>query len=73
MDFDIDRLAVGSKSPTFCPVGLNHALVSTTMSPVHFVGRAAELEKLGNFLHSPESQLAVVYGRRRIGKSLLLR
>jgi uncharacterized protein len=42
------------------------------MLPIHFIGRAPELEKLGNFLHSPKSQIAVVYGRRRIGKSLLL-
>ena len=42
------------------------------MLPVHFVGRAPELEKLRNFQQSPKSQIAVVYGRRRIGKSLLL-
>ena len=42
------------------------------MPPVHFIGRASELEKLKNFQHSPKSQIAVVYGRRRIGKSLLL-
>src|ERR1700735_3031622 len=42
------------------------------MSPVHFVGRASELEKLKNFQESAKSQIAVVYGRRRIGKSLLL-
>src|SRR5882757_11579691 len=42
------------------------------MAPVHFVGRTAELAKLSDFLRSPKSQIAVVYGRRRIGKSLLL-
>ena len=42
------------------------------MAPEHFVGRTAELAKLSDFLHSPKSQIAVVYGRRRIGKSLLL-
>lgn len=42
------------------------------MPPVHFVGRTAELAKLSDFLRSPKSQIAVVYGRRRIGKSLLL-
>src|SRR6185437_1646396 len=42
------------------------------MSPVHFIGRAPELEKLENFQRSPKSRIAVVYGRRRIGKSLLL-
>jgi uncharacterized protein len=42
------------------------------MLPVHFIGRAPELEKLRSFQHSRKSQIAVVYGRRRIGKSLLL-
>jgi uncharacterized protein len=42
------------------------------MLPVHFIGRTPELEKLGNFQRSAKSQIAVVYGRRRIGKSLLL-
>ena len=40
---------------------------------MNFYGRKAELQQLSDFLlHSPDS-LAVVYGRRRVGKSELLR
>lgn len=38
-----------------------------------FVGRKAELAKLSQFLASPDSQIGVIRGRRRIGKSMLIR
>jgi AAA+ ATPase superfamily predicted ATPase len=37
-----------------------------------FIGRKSELERLERFVRSPQPQIAVVYGRRRIGKSLLI-
>ena len=43
------------------------------LKTMNFYGRKAELQQLSDFLlHSPDS-LAVVYGRRRVGKSELLR
>lgn len=39
---------------------------------VRFVGRAAELGALQRFLAKPDPAVAVIYGRRRIGKSLLI-
>lgn len=39
---------------------------------VRFVGRKSELGILGSFLSKPEPGIAVIYGRRRIGKSLLI-
>lgn len=42
------------------------------MSGVRFVGRVAELKLLRDFLALPIPGIAVVYGRRRIGKSLLV-
>lgn len=39
----------------------------------HFIGREAELEILQDIYESPKGELAIVYGRRRIGKSALLR
>lgn len=38
-----------------------------------FIGRHDELGKLGQFLAFPASAVAVIYGRRRIGKTLLIR
>jgi uncharacterized protein len=40
---------------------------------VDFIGRKEELEKLGRFASSAEPAVAVIYGRRRIGKSLLVK
>jgi len=37
-----------------------------------FIGRKNELERLNHFSCTPQSRIAVVYGRRRIGKSLLI-
>jgi AAA+ ATPase superfamily predicted ATPase len=37
-----------------------------------FVGRRKELELLEDAYHSPKSELVVIYGRRRIGKSRLV-
>ena len=39
---------------------------------VRFVGRTAELNALERFLAKPDPAVAVIYGRRRIGKSLLI-
>ena len=38
-----------------------------------FYGREKELQQLKTFFHSDRENLAVVYGRRRVGKSELLR
>jgi len=38
-----------------------------------FVGRRAELDLLESHYSSPKSELAVIYGRRRIGKSVLVK
>lgn len=40
---------------------------------MQFIGRQAELQKLSRFLERSPDSLAVVYGRRRVGKSELLR
>lgn len=37
-----------------------------------FIGRKYELARLDRFVRSPDSRIAVLYGRRRIGKSVLL-
>lgn len=38
-----------------------------------FIGRKKEREQLGRFLDTPRSAIAVIYGRRRIGKTELIR
>ena len=40
---------------------------------MHFVGREIELQALEDAYHKNEFQMAVIYGRRRIGKTTLLR
>ena len=37
-----------------------------------FVGREQYIDKLQLFLARPEAEIAVVYGRRRIGKTSLI-
>jgi AAA+ ATPase superfamily predicted ATPase len=37
-----------------------------------FIGRNSELARLDRFLRSPQPRIAVIYGRRRIGKSMLI-
>jgi AAA+ ATPase superfamily predicted ATPase len=37
-----------------------------------FIGRNSELARLDRFMRSPQSRIAVMYGRRRIGKSMLI-
>jgi AAA+ ATPase superfamily predicted ATPase len=39
---------------------------------VRFVDRREELEQLGELCSSGRSQLVIVYGRRRVGKTRLL-
>jgi AAA+ ATPase superfamily predicted ATPase len=39
---------------------------------MNFIGRKNELGRLDHFSRTPQSRIAVVYGRRRIGKSLLI-
>jgi hypothetical protein len=39
---------------------------------IRFVGRAAELKALEGFLSKSDAAIGVIYGRRRIGKSLLI-
>lgn len=38
-----------------------------------FVGRKRELEKLNKMYHSSQFEFAVLYGRRRVGKTTLIR
>lgn len=38
-----------------------------------FVGRENELKRLNKMYHSPTFQMAVIYGRRRVGKTSLIR
>lgn len=38
-----------------------------------FIGRKTELDELGQFLTSSKPQIAALYGRRRVGKSMLIR
>ena len=40
---------------------------------MQFIGRQTELQQLSRFLERSPDSLAVVYGRRRVGKSELLR
>src|SRR5688572_27802207 len=42
------------------------------LPPTSFVGRTQELAQLREFLARPEAGLAVIYGRRRVGKSRLI-
>ena len=38
-----------------------------------FIGRKKELKKLYELINAPQSNIGVVYGRRRVGKSLLIK
>jgi uncharacterized protein len=40
---------------------------------MRFIGRKSELHRLDRFLRSPQPRIAVIHGRRRIGKSMLIR
>jgi len=42
------------------------------MSAPRFVGRHIELQALDRFLSAPQAGLAILYGRRRVGKTTLL-
>lgn len=42
------------------------------MLSMMFIGRKNELDRFDRFARSPQSRIAVVYGRRRIGKSVLI-
>jgi len=39
----------------------------------NFIDRKQELLQLNTLYHQPEAQLAILYGRRRLGKTTLLR
>lgn len=43
------------------------------MSTVDFFGRTGELETLQDAYESPTAEMAIIYGRRRIGKTALIR
>lgn len=43
------------------------------MSNIVFIGRTGELETLQDAYESPTAEMAIVYGRRRIGKTALIR
>lgn len=43
------------------------------MGNVDFFGRAGELEALQDAYESPTAEMAIIYGRRRIGKTALIR
>lgn len=42
------------------------------VSIMFFLNREQELSRLDELIASPESRLAVIYGRRRVGKTRLL-
>ena len=46
---------------------------NVVMGRKEFIGRVRELKALERLINSDEAGLAVVYGRRRVGKSFLLR
>ncbi|MEN0003460.1 MAG: ATP-binding protein [Bacteroidota bacterium] len=39
----------------------------------HLIGRQKEIKRLEYYLHSPKSEFIAVYGRRRVGKTYLVR
>ena len=39
----------------------------------YIIGRETELKQLQNAFESKEAQLVIVYGRRRVGKTFLIR
>ena len=43
------------------------------MSDSEFFGRTGEIETLQNAYESPTAEIAIIYGRRRIGKTALIR
>ena len=43
------------------------------MSNSYFFGRTGELETLQDAYESPTAEMAIIYGRRRIGKTALIR
>ena len=43
------------------------------MKKSHVIGRREEIRKLDNIMKSKKSEFAVVYGRRRVGKTFLVR
>src|SRR5687767_13758748 len=53
--------------------GLKFPVSEEFMRPTpDFIGRERELAKLKRLLDSPSAEIAVLYGRRRVGKTLLL-
>ena len=42
------------------------------MSNINFVGRIKELDKLEELYATKQFQMAVIYGRRRVGKTTLI-
>lgn len=42
-------------------------------NPITLIGRSHEIEKLDTLLTSPQAEFLVVYGRRRVGKTFLIR
>ena len=43
------------------------------MAPTKIIGREAEIELLHEILVAPKAHLVAVYGRRRVGKTYLIR
>ncbi|MAD79822.1 MAG: ATP-binding protein [Pirellulaceae bacterium] len=47
--------------------------MSSNDPPRHVVGRSSEKERLAAALNSPDPELIAIYGRRRVGKTFLIR
>lgn len=47
--------------------------MSNAVTTTSLIGRKAEREKLGRALASAEAEFVAVYGRRRVGKTFLVR
>lgn len=43
------------------------------MAPTTIIGRKPEKEKIDKILQSPEAAFLALYGRRRVGKTFLIR
>ena len=44
-----------------------------TLQQFTIAGRTEEITTFNNLLNSPKAELAAVYGRRRVGKTFLIR
>lgn len=65
-----EKSAYSIKKRPYKPIVIEKRLIIGFMT---FIGRKSELERLARFFRSPVPRIAVIHGRRRIGKSMLIR